>query len=41
MENLINDDLDLNSSDYETDNESGNKTEFDNDEYLLRTKTVL
>ena len=32
MENLINDDLDLSSSDNETDNESDNETEFDNDE---------
>ena len=32
MENLINDDLDLSSSDDETDNEPDNETEFDNDE---------
>ena len=32
MENLINDDLDLSSSDDETDNESNDETEFDNDE---------
>ena len=32
MENLINDDLDLSSSDNETDNESDNETEFDNHE---------
>ena len=32
MENLINDDLDLNSSDDETDNESENETKSDNDE---------
>ena len=32
MENLINDDIDLSSSDDETDNESDNETEFDNDE---------
>ena len=32
MENLINDDLDLSSSDNETDNESDNETEVDNDE---------
>ena len=32
MENLINDNLDLRSSDYETDNESDNETEFDNNE---------
>ena len=32
MENLINDDLDLNSSDAETDNESDNETKSDNDE---------
>ena len=32
MENLINDDLDLSSSDDETDNESENETGFDNDE---------
>ena len=31
-ENLINDDLDLSSSDDETDNESNDDTEFDNDE---------
>ena len=31
-ENLINDDLDLSSSDDETDNESNDETEFDNDE---------
>ena len=32
MENLINDDLDLSSSDNETDNESDNETEFNDDE---------
>ena len=32
MENLINNDLDLSSSDDETDNESNNEAEFDNDE---------
>ena len=32
MENLINDDLDLTSSDDETDNRSDNETKFDNDE---------
>ena len=32
MENLINDDLDLNSSDAETDNEFDNETKSDNDE---------
>ena len=32
MENLIDDDLDLSSSDDETDNEYDNKTKFDNDE---------
>ena len=32
MENLINDDIDLSSSDDETGNESDNETEFDNDE---------
>ena len=32
MENLINDNLDLNSSDAETDNESDNETKSDNDE---------
>ena len=31
MENLIDDDLDLSSSDDETDNKSDNETEFDND----------
>ena len=30
MENLINDDLDLSSSNDKTDNESDNETEFDN-----------
>ena len=32
MKNLINDNLDLNLSDDETDNKSQNETEFDNDE---------
>ena len=32
MENLINDDLDLSSSDDETDNESDNETELDDDD---------
>ena len=32
MENLINDDLDLSSSNDETDNESDNETKSDNDE---------
>ena len=32
MEKLINDNLDLSSSDDETDNESDNETEFYNDE---------
>ena len=32
MQNLISDDLDLSSSDDETDNESNNKTECNNDE---------
>ena len=32
MENLINDDLDLSSSDDETNNESDDETEFNNDE---------
>ena len=41
MENLINDDLDSSSSDDETDSESDNETEFDNDEYLLKFKTVF
>ena len=41
MENLINDDLDLSSSDDETDSESDNETEFDNDEYLLKFKTLF
>ena len=31
MENLINDDLDLSSSDNETDSESDNDNEFDNE----------
>ena len=35
MENLVNDDLDLSSSDDETDIESDNETEFDNDEYFV------
>ena len=32
MRSLINDDLDVSSSDDETDNEPDNDTEFDNDE---------
>ena len=32
MENLINDNLDISSSDDETDNESDNQIDFDNDE---------
>ena len=32
MENLINNDLDLSSSNNEADNESDNESEFDNDE---------
>ena len=32
MKSLINDDLDVSSSDDETDNEPDNDTEFDNDE---------
>ena len=32
MENLINDDLDLSSSDDKADNESANETKFDNNE---------
>ena len=32
MENFIDDDLDLSSSDDETNNESDNETEFHNDE---------
>ena len=32
MEAIINDDLDLSSSDDETNNEYDNETEFDNDE---------
>ena len=32
MGNLINDGLDLSSSDDETDNDSDHETEFDNDE---------
>ena len=35
MENLVNDDLDLSSSDDETDIESDKETEFDNDEYFV------
>ena len=35
MENLINDDLDLSSSDDETDNESDNETKSDNEEQLV------
>ena len=31
IENLVNDDLDLSSSDDETGNESDNETEFDDD----------
>ena len=36
MENLINDDLDLSSSNDETDNESDNETEFDNDDQFVK-----
>ena len=32
MDNVINDDLDLSSSDNETDNESDNETKFNDDE---------
>ena len=32
MKSLVYDELDLNSSDDETDNESDNETEFDSDE---------
>ena len=35
MENLINDDLDLSSSDDETDSDSDNETKPDNDEYFV------
>ena len=35
MENLTNDDLDLGSSDDETDNESDNETKSDNEEQLV------
>ena len=35
MENLINDDLDLSSSDDKTDNESDNETKSDNVEYFV------
>ena len=35
MENLINDDLDLSSSDDKTDNESDNETKSNNDEYFV------
>ena len=35
MENLISNDLDLSSSNDETDNESDNETEFDNYEQFV------
>ena len=41
MENLINDVLDLSSSDNETDNESDNETEFDNNEQFVETENSI
>ena len=41
MENLINDDLDLSSSDDETDNESDIETEFDNDEQFVEIEDCI
>ena len=41
MENLINDDLNLSSSDDETDNESGNETEFGDDEKFIEKEGIL
>ena len=41
MENVINDDLDLSSSDDETDNESDIETEFDNDEQFVETEDCI
>ena len=35
MENLINDDLDLNSSNDETESDCHNDAEFDNDELFI------
>ena len=41
MENLINDDLDLSSSDDETDNESDIETDFDNDEQFVEIEDCI
>ena len=41
MENLINDDLDLSSSDDETDNESDIETEFDNNEQFVEIEDCI
>ena len=41
MENLINDDLDLSSSDDETDNKSDIETEFDNDEQFVEIEDCI
>ena len=41
MENVINDDLDLSSSDDETDNESDIETEFDNDEQFVEIEDCI
>ena len=41
MENLINDDLDLSSSDDETDNESDIETEFDNDKQFVEIEDCI
>ena len=41
MENLINYDLDLSSSDDETDNGSDNETEFDSDEQYFNNNKSL
>ena len=41
MDNLINDVLDLSSSDNKTDNISDNETEFDNDEQFVETENSI
>ena len=41
MGNVINDDLDLSSSDDETGSESDNETEFDNDEWFNSNKSLI
>ena len=41
MENLINDDLDLSSSDNETDSDSDNEANNDESNILLKINTVF